>query len=87
MLRLQEVKEAIDHLSPEELRELREHLDRRASENLPRHPLPPEERIRRLEEAARAIRAGWTDTEWAAIEQAMNEEYIEPLDDAGFPLL
>lgn len=87
MLNLQDVKEAIDHFSPEELRELREHLERRASEIQPSHLLSPEERIRRLEEAARAIRAGFTDAEWDEVEQAMNEEYIEPVDDDGFPVL
>lgn len=42
--------------------------------------LSPEERIRRLDEAARAIRAGFTEAEWAEVERAMNEEYIEPAD-------
>lgn len=87
MLNLQDVKEAVDHFSPEELRNLREHLENRAVEILTQHPLTPEERIRRLEEATRAIRAGFTDAEWDEIEQAMNEEYIEQVDDDGFPAL
>ncbi|MDL1901597.1 hypothetical protein FBR02_12585 [Anaerolineae bacterium CFX9] len=86
MLNLQEVKEAVDHFSPEELRELREHLEKRAVEILS-NPLSPDERIRLLDEAAKAIREGFTDEEWEAVEQAMNEEYIEPVDDDGFPVL
>lgn len=82
MLNLQEVKEAVDHFSPEELRELREHLERRAVEILTQHHLSPEERIRRLEEAAKAIREGFTDAEWEAVEKSMNEKYIEPWDES-----
>lgn len=81
MLNLQEVKEAVDHFSPEEVRELREYLEKRAVEILP-HPLSPEERIRRLDEAAQAIRGGFNEAEWAAVEKAMNEEYIEPWDES-----
>lgn len=80
MLNLQKVKEAVDHLLPEELRELREHLEKRAVEILTQHHLSPEERIRRLDEAAKAIREGFTEVEWEAVEKAMNEEYIEPWD-------
>ena len=71
MLNLQEMKEAIGSLSPEEVRE---HLERRASEIQPSHMLSPDERIRRLEAVARAIRVSFTDAEWDAVEQAMNEE-------------
>jgi uncharacterized protein YeeX (DUF496 family) len=42
----------------------------------------PEERIRLMDQAALAIRQDLSDSEWAAIEQAMNSEYIEPLDEA-----
>lgn len=82
MLNLQEVKEAVDHFSPEELRELREHLEKRAVEILTQHRLAPEERIRRLDAAAKAIREGFTEAEWEAVEKAMNEEYIEPWDES-----
>jgi DNA-binding GntR family transcriptional regulator len=82
MLNLQEVKEAVDHFSPEELRELREHLEKRAVEILTQHHLSPEERIRRLDEAAKAIREGFTEAEWESVEKAMNEEYIEPWDES-----
>ncbi|MCU0514014.1 MAG: hypothetical protein MUE40_15770 [Anaerolineae bacterium] len=87
MLNLQDVKEAVDRFSPEELRELREYLDRRTDEIQVSRPLTPEERIRRLQEAATAIRAGFNDEEWDEIEQAMNAETIEPVDDDGFPVL
>jgi hypothetical protein len=33
-----------------------------------------------LDEAAKAIREGFTDEEWAEVEQAMNEETIEDVD-------
>lgn len=79
MLNLQEVKEAVDHFSPEELRE---HLEKRAVEILTQHHLSSEERIRRLDEAAKAIREGFTETEWEAVEKSMNEEYIEPWDES-----
>ncbi len=76
MLNLQEVKEALDHFSPEELRELREHLEKRTIEVLTQHHLSPEERIRRLDEAAKAIREGFTEAEWEAVEKAMNDSCL-----------
>lgn len=82
MLDLQEVKKAVDQFSPEELYELREHLEKRAAEMMIQKQLSPEERIRRLDEAAQAIREGFTDAEWLAVEQAMNEEYIELWDES-----
>jgi len=78
MVNLQEMKNAVDQLSPGDLRELRQHLEKRESEIKARHDLSPEDRIRRLDKAARAIRAGFTDVEWDDVEKAMNEEYIEP---------
>ncbi len=81
MTSLEEVIKAVDQLSPEERAELRAYLDRRDAESPPPHTLSPEERIRRLDEAARAIREGFTDEEWTEIEKAMNEEYIEPFDE------
>lgn len=74
MLNLEEVKAAIDQFSPEELHELRQYLEQRAREVLTQHPLPPEERIRRLDAAARAIREGFTEEEWEAVERAMNND-------------
>lgn len=72
MLNLQEVKDAVDHFSPEEIRELREHLEKRAVQMLTQHRLSPEERIARLDEAAKGIREGFTESEWETIEKSMN---------------
>jgi hypothetical protein len=78
MLNLQDVKDAVDHFSPEDLRELRRHLEKREVELRSHPPLSAEERIRRMDEAAKAIRSGFSEAEWTTIENAMNEEYIEP---------
>jgi hypothetical protein len=78
MLNLQEMKEAVDQLSAEELHELRQYLEKREIEIRTHLPLSADERIRRLDAAARAIRVGFTDAEWDEVEKAMNEEYIEP---------
>lgn len=83
MLNLQEVKVAIDHFSPEERAELRAYLDERETIKLRAGTM----NIDVLLEAARKIREGFTDAEWHEVEQAMNEEYIEPVDDEGFPRL
>lgn len=74
MLNLQQMKEAVDQLSPDELRELRAYLDERASTTPSTHPRSPAERIHLLQAGARAIRESFTDAEWAVVEQAMNEE-------------
>lgn len=71
MLNFQEMIRVVDQLSPEELRELRNYIDQREAQSQPAHRLSPEERIRRLDEAARAIRAGFTEAEWAEVERAM----------------
>lgn len=82
MLNLQEVKKAIDHFSPQELHELHDYLEKRALQILTQHPLSPEERIRRLDETAKAIHDAFTEAEWEVVEKAMNEEYIEPWDES-----
>ncbi len=85
MMNLQEVKEAVDHLSPEERAELRSYLDEQTVQE--EAPLKAGTmNVDALLEAAKAIREGFSDEEWEAIEQAMNEEYIEPVDEDGFPL-
>lgn len=83
MLNLQEVKEAIDYLSPEERAELRAYLDERETITLRAGTM----NIDTLLEAVRKMHKGITESEWDEIEQAMNQEYIEPVDDDGFPLL
>jgi uncharacterized alpha-E superfamily protein len=77
---LQDAIKVVDELSPDELQELRAYIDQRERESAIQS-LSPEERIKRLDIAARAIREGFTEEEWAEIEQAMNEEYIEPVDE------
>ncbi len=81
MMTLHDVKKAVDKLSSDERRELREYLDQRESMEQPGSQLSPEERIRRLDVAARALREGLTQEQLDEISEAMNEEYIEPLDD------
>ncbi|MBK8022739.1 MAG: hypothetical protein IPK19_15230 [Chloroflexi bacterium] len=83
MLNLQEVKAAVDHLSPDERAELRAYLDQGEVRVLRAGTMD----VDALLEAARQIREGFTDEEWEEVERAMNEEYIEPVDDDGFPLL
>jgi hypothetical protein len=78
---LQDVKRAVDQLSPEERRELREYLEQRESTEPPAHALPPEERARRLREAFEQLRAGLSQQELDDITRAMNAEYTEPFDE------
>ena len=81
MVTLQDVKKAIDRLSPEERRELREYLEQRES-NEPSTPiLSPEERIRRMDAAVETIRAGMSQAELDDMTAAMNAEYVEPFDE------
>lgn len=81
MLNLQEVKEAVDYLSPEERAELRAYLDEREAEKTKLRAGTMD--IDALLEAARAIREDFTDEEWQEVERAMNEEYIEAVDEDG----
>ncbi len=84
MLNLQEMKEAVDYLAPEERAELRAYLDERETEETTLRAGTMD--VDALLDAARAIREGFTDEEWDDVERAMNEEYIEPVDADGFPL-
>jgi uncharacterized protein YeeX (DUF496 family) len=81
MMTLQDVKKAIDNLSPEERRELREYLERRESSEPFAQVLSPEERIRRMDAAVETIRAGMSQAELDDMTAAMNAEYIEPFDE------
>ncbi|MBE2269022.1 MAG: hypothetical protein IAE80_12390 [Anaerolinea sp.] len=78
---LQEMIQQLDELSPEERNELRRAIDQRDGVRHPNDGLTPQERVLSIRAAARAIREGFTDEEWAEIEQAMNAEYIEPFDE------
>ena len=71
---LHEVIEALDDLSLEELNELRAQVEQRLTLNNLARGRNPEERIRRLNAAASAIRERFSDEEWVEVVQAMNEE-------------
>ena len=79
-MNLHEVIKLLDDLSPEELNELREQIEQRLETQASARGSTPDERIRRLNAAASAIREGFSDEEWAEVVRAMNEEYIEPID-------
>jgi uncharacterized protein YeeX (DUF496 family) len=80
MLTLQDMKKAIDQLSPEERRELREYLDQRESTEHAIRTLTAEERIQQMDSAVKAIREGMTQAELNVMIDDMNAEYIEPVD-------
>jgi hypothetical protein len=69
MLNLQEVKDAIDYLSPEERAELRAYLDEHETLTLRAGTMD----IDVLIEAVRVMHEGLTESEWDEIVQAMNE--------------
>lgn len=81
MMTLQEIKEAVDRLRPDELRELREYLDQRESIERTGQELSPVERARRLNEAFDQLREGLTEQQLKEITDAINAEYIEPFDE------
>lgn len=74
---LEEVFKAVDHFSSHELQQLREYIEDRERQLALR---PGTVDMETLLSALEDIRAGITDAEFADIERAMNEEYIEPLD-------
>ncbi|NJL53810.1 MAG: hypothetical protein HC876_23300 [Chloroflexaceae bacterium] len=78
MMVFDDVKKAVDRFSPEELRRLREYIENR-EQTLKLQPGTVD--MDSLLTALEDIRAGLSDEEFAEIERAMNEEYIEPLDD------
>lgn len=83
MLNLQDVKDAVDHFSPEERAELRAYLDERETTRLKAGTM----NVDALLGAVREMHKGLSESEWDEIVQAMNEEYIEPIDEEGFPRL
>lgn len=78
---LQELMRAVDALSYDELNQLRRYMDDREQQLHFPQDETPEERIRRLDAAAAAIREGLTKEQLAEMTAAMNEEYIEPFDE------
>ena len=79
MVTLSDIMKAVEKLSPEDRRKLRKYLEQQ--ERRPTQTLSGEERARRLEEAAAKIREGLTPEQLEEMTRAMNEEYIEPVDD------
>lgn len=74
---LTEVIKVVDEFSADQLRQLREYIQQREQQiELKAGTLNMDELLEGLEE----MRAGLTDEQFREIEQAMNEEYIEPLD-------
>jgi hypothetical protein len=72
-----EMMKAVDELSADQLRELREYIQQREQQiELRAGTLNMDQFLKGLEE----IRAGLTNEEFSEIERAMNEEYVEPLD-------
>lgn len=75
---LTDVMKALDRLSAEQLRQLREYIQQREQQvDLKAGTVNMDELIAGLEE----MRAGLTDEQFREIERAMNEEYIESLDE------
>jgi hypothetical protein len=74
---LADVLKALDDFSLEELRHLREYIQEREQQiELRAGTVDIDILLRGLDE----IRQGLTQEEFAEIERAMNEEYIEPMD-------
>lgn len=72
-----DIMRAIEDFSIDELRQLRTYIDQRENEiEFKAGTIDVDELLSGLEE----IRAGLSIEEFAEIERAMNEEYIEPLD-------
>lgn len=74
---LEEVTKAVDRLSLNELRQLQQYIQGREQQiELRAETVNMDALLSALED----IRAGLSEDEFPEIEQAMNEEYIEPLD-------
>jgi len=72
MMTLQDLMEAVDDLSYDELHQLRFYVDRRVKQMQPAQGITPEERVQRLEAAAAALREGLSEEQAAEITAAMN---------------
>lgn len=73
---LNELKRAINELSPDELSELHEYIEFR----LP-HALSPEERVEMLERGMASIRESMTPEQLDELIETINTDYIEPWDE------
>lgn len=72
-----DVKKAVDRFSADELQRLRDYIDEREQALALQAGTVD---MNSLQQALEDIRAGLTEEEFAEIERAMNEEYIEPVD-------
>ena len=75
----EEILRAVDELNDEEIRLLRQHIDR-----LPKKPtqLTPKERMQRLNAALDALSAGMSQAQLDEMTAAMTEDYIEAWDES-----
>jgi GAF domain-containing protein len=74
---LTEMIEAVDRLSADQLRQLREYIQlREQQEKLEAGTLNMSALLAGLEQ----LRAGLTEEQYREVERAMNEEYVEPVD-------
>jgi len=74
---LKDILQAVDKLSREELRHLREYVEQREWQIHPARGSSPEERIRLIRSAASAIRQGMTQEQLDEMFAAMNGHNIE----------
>jgi hypothetical protein len=72
---LKEMIEAVDRLSPDEMRQLREHIEQKERETGKR-----ELDIEAIEQVFADLREGFSEEDLDELEWAMNVEYIEPAD-------
>jgi len=86
MENLRELYETIDRLDDSELENLQAYIEQRKGQ--PKHiSEDAQAKIKALQEAFAEMRAGLTDEELEEIVEAMNSEYIEPLDPSEFDWL
>ena len=72
---LQDMLKAVENLTPEEMRRLREHIEQKEREQR-----QPELDIAAIERVFAELREGFSDEDLGELEWAMNVEYIEPAD-------
>jgi hypothetical protein len=70
---LAEVIKAVDELSPDEIRQLRDYLETRQAQQ--------ELDIEGIKQIFSELREGFSEQDLQELEWAMNAEYIEPVDD------
>ena len=80
---LQEIIEAVDALSPDDMRQVRQHIEQKEHKKsqepkLQAGTMDADALFRAFDE----IRAGFTEEELDEVEEVMNAEYIEPLDES-----